>query len=140
MWLNLDMTFTCHNGFLKFRHIRKKIINFLLNSLFLPNNVVFECDEYHIYLWVQDNSNILEMLKFSIFTFLKIKYLWKRMRNIFKYFILKMEYSKLSNYLTIMCCSKPPFHYNIFLVPQTFQNEFVFLRWKNHLQYEYLLM
>jgi hypothetical protein len=62
------------------------------------------------------------------------------MKNVFKYFILKMEYSKLSNYLAIMCCSKLAFHYNIFLVPQTFQNEFVFMRWKNHLQYEYLLM
>ncbi len=52
----------------------------------------------------------------------------KENKKKFKYFILEMEYSKLSNYSTIMCCSKPPFHYNIFLVPQTFQNEFVFLR------------
>ncbi len=49
------------------------------------------------------------------------------MKNNFKYFILEMEYSKLSNYSTIMCCSKLSFHYNIFLLPQTFQNEFVFM-------------
>lgn len=134
------MTFTCHNGFLKFRHIGQKINNFLLNSFFLPNNVVFECDEYHIYLWVQEKFKYFrnaEILKF--YFFLKkifMKENWKK----FKYFILEMEYSKLSNYSTIMRCSKPPFHYNIFLVPQTFQNEFVFLRSKNHLQYEYLLM